>query len=91
MIKGYHWNHNCVIVTYDHSQFDNKRIIYHYLEEFYCCLCGIGWLRIGQALSTSFIITIYSTMGIIIIIVEIVLIILMFSLSLLAHALLVHN
>ena len=91
MIKGYHWNHNYVIVTHIHSQFDNKRFIYHYLEEFYCCLCGIGWLRIGQALSTSFIITIDSTMGIIIIIVEIVLIILMFSLSLLAHALLVHN
>ena len=79
MIKGYHWNHNCVIVTYDHSQFDNKRIIYHYLEEFYCCLCGIGWLRIGQALSTSFIITIDSTMGIIIIIVEIVNIIIIFN------------
>ena len=80
MIKGYHWNHNCVIVTYDHSQFDNKRIIYHYLEEFYCCLCGIGWLRIGQALSTSFNITII-TMGIIIIIifVEIVNIIIIFN------------
>ena len=64
-----HWNHDYVaIVTYDHSQFDNIRIIYHYLEEFYCCLCGIGWLRIGQALSTNFIITII-TMGIIIIII----------------------
>ena len=74
MIKGYHWNHNYVIVTCDHiSQFDKKRIIYHYLEEFYCCLRGIGWLRIRQALSTSFITTIITTgIIIIIIIVEIV-------------------
>ena len=76
MIKGYLWNHNYVIVTYNHSQFES---LGDYLEEFYCCLCGIGWLRIRQALSTRFIITIITTIIIIIIIVEIVDIIIIFN------------